>query len=67
MVGLIHLNARCVSLRARADEARMVAGVMRDQQSQQMMFRMAHAYETMALILEKTSEHATSAADTNVV
>jgi hypothetical protein len=30
---------------------------MRDPQSQQAMFRMAHAYEVMARLLEKTSVH----------
>jgi len=54
------LRLRCFSLRARAEEVLTSAAVMRDPQSQQAMFRMAHAYETMALLLEKTSNYLSS-------
>jgi hypothetical protein len=58
------LRRRCLSLRARAEELLSSAAVMRDPQSQQAMFRMARAYELMALLLEKTSNHLSSHTET---
>ena len=51
------LRDRCLSLRSRAEELRTVGAIMSDPLSRQTMFQMAHTYEMMADLLEKTSKH----------
>jgi hypothetical protein len=52
-----NLRNRCLYLRSRAEELRTVGAIMRDSLSRQAMFQMAHTYEMMADLLEKTSKH----------
>jgi hypothetical protein len=52
-----NLRNRCLSLRSRAEELRTVGAIMSDSLSRQAMFQMAHTYEMMADLLEKTSRH----------
>ena len=56
------LRHRCLFLRARAEEIRMVAEFMHDPHSQRAMFGMAYAYEMMAHHLERTAMPVTALA-----
>jgi hypothetical protein len=61
-----NLRYRRLSLRSRAEELRTVGAIMSHPLSRQAMFQMAHTYEMMADLLEKTSKHIKIAAERDV-